>query len=100
MSAGNKEMKSSSKAGTEPLKSFFDLFFFLMTGAELEGNLRQAQSNFLKQPQLYGTRKKEVKSGNGSFASYLWIISIDMNLFLIYYSHSSAFHVKVSSSLQ
>lgn len=53
MSAGNKEMKSSSKAGTEPLKSFFDLFFFfLMTGAELEGNLRQAQSNFLKQPQL------------------------------------------------
>lgn len=58
MSAGNKEMKSSSKAGTEPLKSFFDLFFFLMTGAELEGNLRQAQSNFLKQPQLYGTKKK------------------------------------------
>lgn len=57
MSAGNKEMKSSSKAGTEPLKSFFDLFF-LMTGAELEGNLRQAQSNFLKQPQLYGTKKK------------------------------------------
>lgn len=30
-----------------------------MTGAELEGNLRQAQSNFLKQPQLYGTKKNK-----------------------------------------
>lgn len=61
MSAGNKEMKSSSKAGAEPLKWFFDLFFFLTTGAELEGDLRQAQSNFLKQPQLYGTKKKKKK---------------------------------------
>lgn len=32
-----------------------------MTGAELEGNLRRAQSNCLKQPKLYGTKKKEKK---------------------------------------
>lgn len=32
-----------------------------MTGAELEGDLRRAQSHFLKQPQLYGTKKKQKK---------------------------------------